>query len=104
MSGLDNCPAITNDNHYLMGPPGGVAFHGAARSRESAGFLDPWSSSSFAQVVDFIDATGKIVKSYQTYPMNDGIIILDINSMSSGAYILNIKTQTQSVFHKLIVE
>ncbi|MGP4881066.1 hypothetical protein ACTXQV_56250, partial [Klebsiella pneumoniae] len=56
MSGLDNCPAITNDNHYLMGPPGGVAFHGAARSRESAGFLDPWSSSSFAQVVDFIDA------------------------------------------------
>lgn len=33
MSGLDNCPAITNDNHYPMGPPGGVAFHGAARSR-----------------------------------------------------------------------
>jgi hypothetical protein len=56
MSGLDNCPAIINDNHYLMGPLGGVAFHGAARSRESAGFLDPWSSSSFAQVVDFIDA------------------------------------------------
>ncbi|HCC2627184.1 TPA: hypothetical protein M4192_001673 [Klebsiella quasipneumoniae] len=56
MSGLDDWSVIANDNHYCMGPPGRVAFHGAARSRESASFLDPWSSSSFAQVFDFIDA------------------------------------------------
>lgn len=38
----------------FMGPPGGVACHGAARSRETASFSDPGSSSSCAQVFDLI--------------------------------------------------
>ena len=54
MSGLDNCPTITNDNHYPMGPPGGVVFHGAARLAESAGFLIH-GHHHHLQVVDFIE-------------------------------------------------
>ncbi|MCK6750259.1 DUF1983 domain-containing protein [Enterobacter bugandensis] len=40
--------------HFMMGPPGRGGCHGAARSRETASFSDPGSSSSCAQVFDLI--------------------------------------------------
>jgi hypothetical protein len=95
MSGLDNCQAITNDNHYLMGPPGGVAFHGAARSRESAGFLDPWSSSSFAQVVDFIEPCFAMMSNWlkALTIMDQEIASLKLN-INQLAGITNVHRQT----------
>ncbi|EBF2581117.1 hypothetical protein DNU99_11325 [Salmonella enterica subsp. enterica serovar Corvallis] len=44
----------SDTHYYLLGPPGGVACHGAGAARKTASFSDLRSSSSFAQVIDLI--------------------------------------------------